>query len=303
MAPRGERRVPGHFPRETTASWSGGPGRPGGPVFGGETRFGCRRGCRGAAFGRVFPKLLLSARGDFPSAPLPRVLPGFSLSPPPLRGDLALLSPPSPFLASPPPPGGGGSAPPRALGRCAGVAMWSRGAGGRSCWAWAEPWLTSRWPCGSGLWAKGAAGRVRGSGGGTARCRSPRQRRSYGASARVNRVPLVLSSRPGWPLWGGLAGTEGRTVGAGELRGVAGVLSGSLSSLQFSWESHTLEPLGWLPSSWASQNRAVISSVRESSLPFCCCCFFQREAGPDISIVAQLRSLPGLLDSNVNPES
>lgn len=39
------------------------------------------------------------------------------------------------------------------------------------------------------------------------------------------------------------------------------------------------------------------------SLPLCCCCFFQREAEPDIPIVAQLPSLPGLLGSDGNPKN
>lgn len=70
-------------------------------------------------------------------------------------------SPPLPSGAAPllPVPSSPVPSPPRALGRRGGAVMRGRGAGGRGCWAWAEPWLTSRWPCGSGLWAKGAAGR------------------------------------------------------------------------------------------------------------------------------------------------
>lgn len=133
---------------------------------------------RTAAPGRLS---LLSARGSFRAFPS-RGLPG----------------PGSPALPSP--RGGPGRA--GRLRSCRSSP--GRGAGGRSCWTWAEPWPTWRWPCGSGLSAKGAEGR-----GGAL------------AAAEGGGVPPVLSAGAGSPPWSGSGAADGRTAGAGEPSGPA----------------------------------------------------------------------------------
>lgn len=70
---------------------------------------------------------------------------------------------------------------------------------------------------------------------------------------------------------------------------------------KFSWKSHPLELWGWLPA--PRDGTTLIRWRGDLPFPFCCRCFFQREAEPDIPLAAQLRSLPGLLGSGRNPQS
>lgn len=168
---RASRGIPGDFKRETTVSWCGGPALPGGPVLGGQTRFGCWRGCRAAALERVFPKPLLATRGGFPSPPAGaarrRAGPGLPFPAFPSAAGRGGRLRPSPPLPS---PGAGAPRRGRDVGpgrRRPGLLGVSRAMANIKVAVRVRP-LSKR--CG------GARS------GGTGRSRSPRQRGRYGAA-------------------------------------------------------------------------------------------------------------------------
>lgn len=127
---------------------------------------------------------------------------------------------------------------------------------------------------------------------------------SGGRGSGGDRVPRVLlgcrgSCQPGRDRRPGAAQPRLREARQEGWQPLAASLS-SLESLLRKITSGAVRLTSLFLSSPKQANCYTVS--RSLPFPFCCCCFFQREAEPDIPIVAQLRSLPGLLGSNGNPK-